>query len=239
MANNGTSVAYNIFTYMQVEQIVLAPNESYSVSSIAALREVNTLKANMTKTQAEIVLGSFVAKGWLLKSKRGRYSLSPRTILELQPYLRSTYPDEILDCTICMEMVTRGVGCYTPHCQTRLHNYCFTKYRKRSANCPSCHENWSTDANVKKLLPIGEAAFRDGQDQNRRRARKKVAADTDEDEDEEPNVDASQPSQPSQSTQTQRKKKAGREESMDVDEEEDEAEATPPPKQTQKRRGRR
>ena len=52
----------------QVEQIMLAPHESFSVSSLAALREVNTLKSNMTKTQAEVVLGSFVAKGWLLKS---------------------------------------------------------------------------------------------------------------------------------------------------------------------------
>lgn len=48
---------------------MLAPREAYSVSSLGALREVNSLKTNMTKTQAEIVLGSFVAKGWLLKSR--------------------------------------------------------------------------------------------------------------------------------------------------------------------------
>jgi hypothetical protein len=48
---------------------MLAPNEAYSVSSFAALREVNALKSNMTKAQAEIVLSSFVAKGWLLKSR--------------------------------------------------------------------------------------------------------------------------------------------------------------------------
>ena len=53
----------------QVEQIMLAPREAYSVSSLAALREVGSLKSNMTKSQAEAVLGSLVAKGWLLKSK--------------------------------------------------------------------------------------------------------------------------------------------------------------------------
>ena len=47
---------------------MLAPNESYSVSSLAALRETAALKSSMTKTQAEIVLASFVAKGWLNKS---------------------------------------------------------------------------------------------------------------------------------------------------------------------------
>jgi hypothetical protein len=52
---------------------MLAPHEAYSVSSLLALREVNSLKTNMTKAQAEIVLGSFVAKGWLLKSRRDTF----------------------------------------------------------------------------------------------------------------------------------------------------------------------
>lgn len=58
----------------QVEQIMLAPREAFSVSSIAALRELHAAKINMTKSQAEVVLASFVAKGWLLKS---RYVYSP------------------------------------------------------------------------------------------------------------------------------------------------------------------
>jgi hypothetical protein len=46
---------------------------------MAALREVSHMKpkSNMSKTQAEVVLGSFVAKGWLLKSK---YAISVRTM---------------------------------------------------------------------------------------------------------------------------------------------------------------
>ena len=61
--------AANHDNFGQPEQIMLAPNESYCVSSLAALREVTHLKANMTKAQAEHVLGSFVARGWLVKSK--------------------------------------------------------------------------------------------------------------------------------------------------------------------------
>ena len=63
---------------MQVEQIMLSPNESFCVSSLAALREVNTLKQSMTKAQAEVLLGSLVAKGWLNKS---RYVLHTETNL--------------------------------------------------------------------------------------------------------------------------------------------------------------
>lgn len=47
-----------------------APNESYSISSLAALRELNNLEGTkMAKSQGEIVLDSFVAKGWLNKSE--------------------------------------------------------------------------------------------------------------------------------------------------------------------------
>lgn len=91
------------------------------MSSIAALRELTAAKITITKAQAEVVLASFVAKGWLLKSKsvnrftcknhtlilycrRGRYSLSTRALLELIPYLKSSYPDDILECTICMDV---------------------------------------------------------------------------------------------------------------------------------------
>lgn len=81
--------------------------------------------ASMTKSQGEIVLASFVARGWLLRSKYGthylfkiiyelflfvrdgRYSLAPRTILELNMYFREEYPDEVIDCTICMEVLPR------------------------------------------------------------------------------------------------------------------------------------
>jgi len=62
---------------------MLAPNSSYSISSLAALREVNALTSPMTKTQAESVLASFVTKGWLLKSKLRKPLLYHRECLRL------------------------------------------------------------------------------------------------------------------------------------------------------------
>ncbi|KAI0636855.1 Nse1 non-SMC component of SMC5-6 complex-domain-containing protein [Trametes polyzona] len=240
-----------------LEQIMLAPNESFCVSSLAALREVNSLKTNMTKSQAETTLGSFVARGWLLKSKKGRYSLSTRTMLELQTYLRNTYEGELLECTICMELVTRGVACFTPQCKTRLHTHCFNGYKRRQQMiCPSCGQSWA-DANLAKLRPVGEAAYREGQELNRRRARRKSSEEADEDEEEdaegegevdgegengygeddaEPEPSQNQPDQ-TQQTKGKGKRKAAREESVDGDEE-GEGEETPPPR-TQRRRSSR
>ncbi|KAI0028114.1 Nse1 non-SMC component of SMC5-6 complex-domain-containing protein [Vararia minispora EC-137] len=162
-----------------VDEIMTAPNNAFSVSSIAAMRDPPK-PGNMTKTAAEGVLSSFVARGWLLRSRRvsvmqfpgaeeaayptcrkGRYSLSTRGLLELQQYLKSTYPDDILECTICLEILTRGIGCFTTNCKVLMHPHCFNKYKgqsHRDTKCPSCSEDWYKDANAKRLVSIGEAA---------------------------------------------------------------------------------
>ncbi len=64
--------ATHTLIHIQVEQIMTAPNETFCLNSLAALREVGNLvtKGSMTKAQAEVVLQSFVAQGWLLKSRQ-------------------------------------------------------------------------------------------------------------------------------------------------------------------------
>ncbi|PIL24101.1 hypothetical protein GSI_13853 [Ganoderma sinense ZZ0214-1] len=223
---------------------MLAPNEAFCVSSLAALREVNSLKSSMTKTVAEATLNSFVAKGWLMKSRRGRYSLSTRTVLELQTYLRTTYENEVIECTICMELVTRGTGCFTPHCKTRMHTHCFNHYRRRNNACPSCKEDWTAGNNLTKLRPVGEAAFREGQDQRRRARRRSTEeqedGEGDEEEDAEPDGSQEQeqdggvkeepPSQPNG-------RGKGKRRAAPVEEVDDED--TPPPRTQQRRSSRR
>ncbi|KAF9500944.1 hypothetical protein BDN71DRAFT_1439849 [Pleurotus eryngii] len=226
-----------------VEQIMLAPNESYCVSSLAALREVHALQTSMSKSQAEVVLGSFVANGWLYKSKQGRYSLSTRSLLELLPYLKTTYPDEVNECTICMEIITRGVACHTANCKTRMHFHCFTTYRKRHNVCASCGKEWPQQAT--ELLPVGEGAAKSTDDARRRTRRKE--ADSDDEEEEEFDAE-SQPTQSqatqatqSQPTRSQRSRNKGKkkqvEEDVDMDEEEEEPEVKEEaPKRSQARR---
>ncbi|KAG6818180.1 hypothetical protein H0H87_000085 [Tephrocybe sp. NHM501043] len=214
-----------------IELIMTAPRESFSASSTAALREVSAIKpkTNMTKTQAEVVLGSFVAKGWLVRSKRGRYSLSTRSLLELLPYLKSTFADELLECTICMEILTRGVACPTNNCKTRLHYHCFTTYRRRQNSCPSCKVEWPATHTDKPLVPVGEGAAREGDDA-KRYARQEASDEGEEfegeaDDDDDDNEPVATPSQfrsqqTTQRTQRTRKAKVVRDESMDVDGEE-------------------
>ncbi|KIY50938.1 hypothetical protein FISHEDRAFT_38594 [Fistulina hepatica ATCC 64428] len=70
MATDYSAVEIAFFKVV-IEQIMLAPREAYSVSSLAALREISSIKpkTNMTKSQGEALLSSFVARKWLVKSK--------------------------------------------------------------------------------------------------------------------------------------------------------------------------
>ncbi|KAJ7582781.1 Nse1 non-SMC component of SMC5-6 complex-domain-containing protein [Mycena floridula] len=228
-----------------VEQIMLASNESYSVSSLAALREVRELKpkSNMTNTQAESVLNSFVAKGWLLKSKKGRFSLSTRTIMELGGYLKNTYPDEFLECLICKDMVTKGVACPAANCQVRLHFHCFVNQRRTRSTCSVCQENWGGEA--KDMVPVGEAAAR-GDERRRRRRTNDSEEEEDEDDEDPESSQAPTKTQPKRSQKARTSKGKAVKKEKDDDDDDDEGEEdqledddSPPPTAPNRRTRRR
>jgi len=152
----------------------------------------------------------------MLFARRGRYSLSTRALLELLSYLKSSYPDEVLECTICKEILTHGVGCYTANCKTRMHHHCLARFRRQRNTCPSCNKAWPQDAKDKQLLPVGEDAAKDGQD-GKRQTRARNAEQTDEEDAE--NEEDPEPSQESipQKDARNSKKKPVRDGSMEVD----------------------
>lgn len=86
--------------------------ETLAVASMDAVREAG--RAGLTKAQAEGCLRQFVAETWLQLSPRGYYSLTARTLMELQGYLRETYNDTdhdedgevIKTCHACKEFLT-------------------------------------------------------------------------------------------------------------------------------------
>ncbi|KAI0763675.1 Nse1 non-SMC component of SMC5-6 complex-domain-containing protein [Irpex lacteus] len=258
LATEYTAVEIKYFKAL-IDQIMLAPNESYCVSSLVALREVKFVDKTISKTHAEKLLNSFVARGWLVRSKKGRYSLSTRTTLELQNYLKANFEDSVHECTICFEMVTRGFACTVPNCQTRLHAKCYTTYRKTRTACPTCKSPWASDADGtgEKMKKIGEAAFKEGQEKRVRRTRQNSGDGSDEEEEEggfEGEEDGEEEEPVPTQTQTQKGKGKGKdkgkgkgkkkvvedEEEEEEQMEEDEEEEPAGPSRTQPRRsGRR
>jgi len=178
--------------------------------------------------------------------RKGRYSLTTRSTVELQTYITNNFPNDILHCTVCHEMVFRGIKCYTRNCEGTLHNHCYAAYKRARQTCPVCDTPWNGDSEG-KLKKVGEGAFVEGQDKHAKARRRSDDEDEDEDEvvyyDDEDGDDA-EAGRGTQPSQTQKKGKGkgvakgkasakakgkwkAREESMEVDEE---GEEESPPK---------
>lgn len=97
--------------------------------------------------------------------------------MELAPYIKANYSDDIEECTMCYDYVTKGVTCYTPNCSASLHKHCYKQFAERNKICPTCKADWS---DPKKLEMIGEEALPEGADS---RSTKRRSDDDDDDDD--------------------------------------------------------
>lgn len=70
---------------------------------------------SLSMTQAEAMMKKLVEEGWLEKSRKGNFSLSPRALMELRGWLRETYNYEngegrrvhkIKNCAACKDIIT-------------------------------------------------------------------------------------------------------------------------------------
>ncbi|GIJ86859.1 hypothetical protein Asppvi_005757 [Aspergillus pseudoviridinutans] len=110
---------------------------------------------SLTMSQAETVLKQLVEEGWLEKSRKGFYSLSPRGLMELRGWLIATYNendegrrvDKIKFCAACKDIITVGQRCGDRDCSGRLHDMCTRNFfRMRQAEqCPVCKAPWPGD----------------------------------------------------------------------------------------------
>lgn len=149
-------------------------------------------------------------------------------------------------------MVTHGFGCGTPNCKGVLHQNCYDNYRRRNSNCPTCGGNWGPvgkSTTNKSVMPIGEAAYRDGQDKLKRRVRRSEGDDDDDDDEEaedgeEVQYEEEPPSQPQpsepQPSRTQKKRlskrRAVQDDGMEVDGGDEDDDEEIPTTQAQPRR---
>lgn len=141
--------------------------------------ETQASKSNMTQHEAETLLGKLVAEGWMEKSPKGFYSLSPRALMELKGWLVETYneeplangeveeedraPDKIKFCRACKEVITVGQRCAKRNCPCRLHDICTQNFFRvhRSRKCPVCETEWDGKHYVgEKAITTSEAYLR-------------------------------------------------------------------------------
>ncbi|KAF9184998.1 hypothetical protein BGZ51_002993 [Haplosporangium sp. Z 767] len=167
------------------DAIVMADDEAFCISSTAALHEAGKLKnkenkpLTLSKKDAESLLDRFVKDQWLIRSAAGAYSLSMRSLLELQTYLKETYEDQIPECTLCMEIVTKGKRCVVAACSCRLHNHCAGTYfaNMNKPVCPTCSSAWTG----RTLIGLSDMTAAPSTVRRRRRRREDGEAAVDED----------------------------------------------------------
>ncbi|KAL6855139.1 hypothetical protein ACO1O0_006277 [Amphichorda felina] len=124
-------------------------------------------------SEVEDVLAKLVNGGWLERSREQFYSLTPRGLLELRPWLMETYndPDAGADewqriklCAACKDLITYGLRCADPACNFRLHDVCEDAFWRVRGDkrCPKCSREWNADHYVGERAVTQTEAFQRG-----------------------------------------------------------------------------
>ncbi|XP_008315729.1 non-structural maintenance of chromosomes element 1 homolog isoform X1 [Cynoglossus semilaevis] len=123
--------------------LIVASDNGLALST-DILNSADTLTTKkLKKTETEQLLKRLVQDKWLCE-KQGEYTLSTRCIIEMEPYIRTMYPEQVKVCHICHNIVFQCQTCENPVCGVKIHFPCVAKYfRGRSVRrCPACDDAW-------------------------------------------------------------------------------------------------
>uniref|UniRef100_A0A0B6ZPW6 Non-structural maintenance of chromosomes element 1 homolog n=2 Tax=Arion vulgaris TaxID=1028688 RepID=A0A0B6ZPW6_9EUPU len=120
-----------------IEQIV--ETEDGKIGSLAALSLTEKLDKRMGKEEAQNFLERLEKDKWIKKESDGKISLSVRSIVELDQYLKDMYQEVIKMCYICTKICLLGEIC--PKCGIKIHKKCAqTLFDNRTEKkCPDRH----------------------------------------------------------------------------------------------------
>ncbi|KAL4659022.1 hypothetical protein GN956_G3406 [Arapaima gigas] len=124
---------------------LIVDSENGTASSTDILNCADSLQTSkMKKKETEQVLSRLVQDKWL-NEKHGEYTLSTRSIMEMEQYIRNTYQDLVKSCAICHNIAFQSQMCSNQSCGVKIHIPCAARYYKGRADprCPKCSEFWS------------------------------------------------------------------------------------------------
>lgn len=165
--NNTPRKEIMAITSMEAVRLAKAPTDSSRETQTGPVTQGSSGQS-LTMVQAQKMLDNLVVEGWLEKSMKGFYSLSPRALMELRGWLVDTYNDveeeeegeggvlKIKSCFSCKGIITvvsilfacdflpahsiQGQRCPRGTCGCRLHEICVDKFFRfqKSTKCPVC-----------------------------------------------------------------------------------------------------
>ncbi|XP_034544907.1 non-structural maintenance of chromosomes element 1 homolog isoform X3 [Notolabrus celidotus] len=119
---------------------LIVSSENGKASSTDILNSTDTLTTKkLKKSETEHLLNRLVQDKWL-NEKRGDYTLSTRCVIEMEPYIRTMYQDQVKVCHMCHDIAIQCQICENPTCGIKIHNPCVAKYFEGRAEpqCPAC-----------------------------------------------------------------------------------------------------
>ncbi|KAG5976194.1 hypothetical protein E4U55_007467 [Claviceps digitariae] len=132
----------------------------------------HAIDRGLKHSEVEIMLTRLVEGEWFSKSRDGFYTLTPRALMELRPWLFETYNEvaaadewqRIKVCEACKDIVTIGKRCSEPRCVLRLHDFCQDAFwrARRSNQCPKCQTEWKGDRYVGERAVTMTEAYQRG-----------------------------------------------------------------------------
>jgi len=122
---------YSIAQTELLKRLVQAIVESDTgmISTMSALRLVNGLEQKMSQTDAEGFYQRLIQDKWLILTSLGQYTLSTRSIADLEMYIAEQFNDVAVNCSLCHKLCIMGQNC--PSCPVRVHFHCATVYFRR------------------------------------------------------------------------------------------------------------
>uniref|UniRef100_A0A3P9MSM6 Non-structural maintenance of chromosomes element 1 homolog n=1 Tax=Poecilia reticulata TaxID=8081 RepID=A0A3P9MSM6_POERE len=123
---------------------LIVSSENGSASSTDILNSTDTMTSKkLKKSETEHLLTRLVQDKWLCE-RRGEYTLSTRCIIEMEPYIRTMYQDQVKVCHICHNIAFQCQICENPSCGIKIHNPCVARYFKGRVEprCPACDDFW-------------------------------------------------------------------------------------------------
>ncbi|KAM9856560.1 non-structural maintenance of chromosomes element 1 homolog isoform 2-T2 [Aulostomus maculatus] len=123
---------------------LIVASDTGMASSTDILNSADTLTSKkLKKSDTQNLLNRLVHDKWLNETF-GEYTLSTRCIIEMEPYIRAMYQDQIKTCHICHSLAFQCQICENPICGIKIHNPCVARYFNGRAEprCPACDDFW-------------------------------------------------------------------------------------------------
>ncbi|XP_072240634.1 non-structural maintenance of chromosomes element 1 homolog [Leuresthes tenuis] len=123
---------------------LIVSSENGKASSTEILNSTDSMTSKkLKKSETEHLLTRLVNDKWFCE-KQGEYSLSVRCIIEMEPYIRAMYQDQVKVCHICHNIAFQCQICENPTCGIKIHNPCVARYFKgrTEPRCPACDDFW-------------------------------------------------------------------------------------------------